>query len=96
VRTTIARTKERPPPPHPSRRHGDVKPRANPHPNATIAGGGAGAGALVIWAASRFGVTLTAYEGILVASGLSTVALLIGRNGLAGLWKTLLHGKSTT
>jgi hypothetical protein len=93
VRTTIARTKERPPPPHPNRRHGDVKPRKNPHPNSTVAAGGAGAGALVIWAASRFGVTLTAYEGIAVASGLSTAALLVGRDGIKGLARVVWKGK---
>jgi hypothetical protein len=73
-----------------------VKQPLNVHPNATVAGTSAGAGVLVVWLFGHFGVKLSAEDGAVVAGVASTVALLIGRNGLAGLWKTLLHGKSTT
>lgn len=62
------------------------------HPNATVAGGSTGAGALIVLILSKLHITLTAYEGLLIAGGIGTIILFIGRNGISGVWHTVWRG----
>lgn len=64
-----------------------------PHPNAAVAGGTTGVGLLIIWLLGLLGVTLSAEAGAAIAGAATTVVLFIGRNGIAGAWRLLLHGK---
>ena len=67
---------------------------SNGHPNAFLGGvgGGIGGGALAVYALHRFGVDITDYEGALIAGGISTLVLFVGRNGLQGLLKLVWGG----
>lgn len=69
---------------------------ANPvtaNPNAVVGGGsGASLGLGVVWLLGKAGVSLDTYTAGLVVSGVSTLVLFIGRNGLAGVWRFLIHG----
>lgn len=63
------------------------------HPNATVAGGGATAGILLVWILSLVGVELPPAVAA-VTAGLIPVALLfIGRNGLRGVLRLVWRGR---
>jgi hypothetical protein len=64
----------------------------NPHPNATVAASGTGIGVLVVWAAGRAGVAISAEEGALAVGLLSTLALAVGRKGIRGIIGGLWRG----
>jgi hypothetical protein len=62
------------------------------NPNAAVAGGTSGLSVFVVWLLGRFHVALSAEDGAVVAGVAASVALFVGREGLAGLVHTLLHG----
>lgn len=65
----------------------------NPHPNATVAGGGAGLGVVVVWLLGNvFHVEVSAETGAAVAGGVAAFALLVGRHGIKGLAGLIWHG----
>lgn len=66
------------------------------NPNATLTGGVTGIGTLVVWLLGRFHVSLSAEDGSIIAGGAAAVVLWIGRDGLAGIWNRILHGKQPT
>jgi len=63
------------------------------NPNAGVAGGGTGLGVLLVWLLGHFHVSLTGEEAAAIAGAIPTIILFIGREGLAGIWATLMHGK---
>ena len=63
------------------------------HPNAVIGGAaGIGGGEIVVEIADRLGWTLSTGWGIAIAGGITSVVLFVGRNGLKGVWRTVVHG----
>lgn len=67
------------------------------HPNATRSGGGSILGGVAVWVANKWlGLHLNTYDGIAIAGGLGTLWVFIGRDGLVGAWKRLLHGSPAT
>jgi hypothetical protein len=62
------------------------------HPNAAVGGSTATGALVVVWILGRVGVTLTAEEGAVIAGAASTLALLIGRNGVKGVVGMVWHG----
>lgn len=65
----------------------------NRHPNATVNGGSAGLAVAVVWLVGNvFHLDLSAEAGAAIAGAVGTVALLIGRHGLRGLWRIIVNG----
>jgi len=64
------------------------------NPNAAVAGGTSSLAVAVVWFLGNVWphVALSAELGAVIAGGVSTVLLFIGRNGLAGLWEKIKHG----
>ena len=63
------------------------------HPNASVAvGSGSGLGALVVWGVGLGGVVMPAEVGAVVGGGVAGVALLIGKEGIKGLFGILWRG----
>lgn len=63
------------------------------NPNAVIGGGsGLGGGAIVVYVLSLFHVHVDTYAAGAIFVAVSAVVLFIGREGLAGLAETILHG----
>lgn len=62
------------------------------HPNASLAAASGSLSGAIVWALSLWGVTLTAYDGIYVATAVITATLAIGRRGIRGLARTLWRG----
>jgi hypothetical protein len=64
------------------------------NPNAVIGGGsGLGGGTLVVYLLSIAHVSVSAYAGIAIASGVTGVVLWFGREGgLDGIWNKIIHG----
>lgn len=65
----------------------------NPHPKATIAGSGSAAGVAIVAILGAFGVTLDPAVAALIAGAIGPILLLIGQQGLAGIWNTVIHGR---
>lgn len=63
------------------------------HPNAAVAGGGTGLAVFVVWLAGHLHVALSAEDGAVIAGGLATIVLFIGRNGVKGLWRRIWDGQ---
>jgi hypothetical protein len=69
----------------------------NAHPNATVSAvSGGGLGTLAAWGLGKAGIHLTAEEATALAGGLSTIALLIGREGISGIFRTIWRGSKAT
>lgn len=68
----------------------------NPHPNATLAAI-AGAVAVMIQALLKrwWDVDLSPAIVAAITTVIISGALMVGRDGLAGLWDVLVHGAST-
>lgn len=64
------------------------------HPNAVIggAGGGSGLGTLTVWLLGRYHVHLTQEQAAAIAGGVAALVLFVGRNGLRGVWRTIMDG----
>lgn len=63
------------------------------HPNATVAGSSSGAGVLVVWLLGNVAhVDISAEAGAAIAGGVATIALLIGRHGIRGIWRIIVSG----
>jgi hypothetical protein len=64
------------------------------HPNAVAAGAAfTPISLLVVWLAGRFGVAdFGAEEGVIVAGGITTVGLFIGRKGVRGVARIFWRG----
>lgn len=63
------------------------------HPNATVAGGSSGLGVAVVWLAGNvFHQDLSAESGAAIAGAVATVALLVGRHGIKGIWRMVVNG----
>ena len=69
-------------------------PGKSGNPNAAVAGTSSGAAVFVIWLLTNVWpkVDLSAEAGGAIAGGIATVLLFFGRNGLAGVWRIILHG----
>lgn len=67
------------------------------HPNAVIGGGSGGLGFLLVWALNRWtGAAIDGETGALIATGASTVALFVGREGIRGAARRLWSGEART
>lgn len=65
----------------------------NSNPNAAVGGGSAvGGGAIIIYILGLFHIHVDNYAAVAIAAAVSGVVLFIGREGLAGLVNTILHG----
>lgn len=65
------------------------------HPNAiTATGSSIVGGELVVNIAKQIGWAISTGWGIAIAGALSGFVLFIGRDGLAGAWHLLIHGKT--
>lgn len=65
---------------------------SNPHPNATAAGLSGGATILLVWLLDTLGVKLEDEVVAVLTSGVITVVLFIGHNGLRGLLRLIWRG----
>lgn len=64
-----------------------------PHPNATVAASTGGTSVLVVWLATNvFHWSLSAEDGAVIAGGVASIVLFVGRHGLAGVWNIVKHG----
>ncbi len=65
-----------------------------PHPNATVGAGGTGLGLFVVWFLGNVWphVAFSAEDGAVIAGGIGTVALFVGRRGVAGIVKMIWKG----
>ena len=70
---------------------------ANTNPNATVAGGTSAVGVAVVWFLGNIWpkVSISAELGAAIAGGASTILLYIGREGVAGLWRRIIHGNAS-
>ena len=64
------------------------------HPNASTATGLGGLGLIAVWLLGRFGVKLGAEEATLISAGVTSLGLLVGKNGVAGLFRLVWRGTS--
>lgn len=65
------------------------------NPNAAVgAGSGVGGGLTVVYLLSLVGVDVDAYAGALIASTVSGLVLLVGREGARGLLRRVWAGPS--
>ena len=64
------------------------------NPNAAVAGGTSSLAVAVVWFLGNVWphVALSAELGAVIAGGISTVLLFVGRNGAAGVWNLIKHG----
>ena len=62
------------------------------HPNASLAAASGSVSGVIVWALSLWGITLTAYDGIYVATGVITITLAIGKRGIRGLCRIVWRG----
>lgn len=63
------------------------------NPNAAVAGTTSAAGVFVVWLLGNvFHVDLSAELGATIAGVASAVVLFVGREGIGGVWNTVLHG----
>jgi hypothetical protein len=65
----------------------------NAQPNATAATGSTGAGLFLVWLLGHLGVDMGAEVAVVIAGGLTTFVLLVGRDGIRGLFRTVWRGK---
>lgn len=70
---------------------GKLHPARNP--NATVGGGMALAGELVVETLNAAGVHVSATVGVAIAAGLCWLGLMIGKDGLKGLAGLIWHGR---
>ncbi len=64
------------------------------HPNTSRSIAGTTGGGIVVWIANKYlGFHLNVYDGIAVAGVIGGFLLFIGRDGLIGAWRRLLHGQ---
>ena len=70
------------------------EPQKSGNPNAAVAGTSSGIAVFVIWILTNVWpkVDLSAEAGGAIAGGIATMLLFFGRNGLAGVWRIILHG----
>lgn len=67
------------------------------NPNATVSAAGTGIAALIVYLLSRFaGVQLGQYYAVLIAGVVSSGILLLGKEGVAGVTRLILHGRGDT
>ena len=67
------------------------------HPNAAVGTStGVGGGSLVIYLLGLFGWHVDNYAAVAIAAAVSGVALFIGRNGIKGAWRRIIHGPGET
>jgi hypothetical protein len=66
----------------------------NAQPNATAATGSTGVGLFLVWLLGHLGVDMGAEVAVVIAGGLTAIVLLIGRDGLSGIARTVWRGKS--
>lgn len=57
---------------------------------------GAGLGAIAVYLANRFGAHLTAEDGAIIAVSLVGVVAFVSHNGLAGAFRVIWRGGTTT
>lgn len=62
--------------------------------NATAAGGSTGVGLFLVWLLGHVGVDMGAEVAVVVAGGLTTFVLLVGRDGVRGIARTIWRGRS--
>lgn len=62
------------------------------HPNAAAAGGSTGAAVLVVWLAGHLGVDISNEAAVAIAGAATTAVLFVGRVGVAGTVRRLVHG----
>jgi hypothetical protein len=64
------------------------------NPNATVGAGGGFLAVFVAWLGGNvFGWQISAEDGAIIATAITTVALVIGRNGIRGLVRIVWVGK---
>lgn len=65
----------------------------NPHPNATTAAGLTGPAVLVVWLFNHFGIVDISPEvAVVIAGGVITIALFVGKRGVKGVLSMLWRG----
>lgn len=62
------------------------------HPNTALSIGTGSAGVLIIWLLGHLGVSMPNEVAVLIAGGVTSLALLIGRKGVKGIGRLLWHG----
>lgn len=62
------------------------------HPNAAAAGGSTGAAVVLVWLVGCLGVDISNEAAVAVAGAVTTAVLFVGRVGIAGTVRRLLHG----
>jgi hypothetical protein len=72
-------------------------PSSNPisnNPNAATAGSTTGVTVLILWFLTNVWpkVPISAELGATIAGAVATAALWIGRDGVCGIWRRILHG----
>lgn len=67
------------------------------HPNATVAAGGSGLSAFIVWICGNvLHWSLSAEDGAIIAGTVSAAVLFVGRNGIRGLWRRIWDGQEGT
>lgn len=64
--------------------------RQNPNTNAGALGGAIGV--LVSWLLGHYHVSLSAEDGAAISTGIATLLLYIGRDGIRGIFGTIWRG----
>lgn len=66
------------------------------HPNAVVGGSsGIGIGALAVWLAGLAGLDMPPEIGAVVGGAVAALALLIGRQGIVGVWRRIKFGDAS-
>lgn len=66
------------------------------NPNATTAGAVGVITTAVLWLSGKEHWSLPQWAAGAIATGAISAVLLVGRDGISGLWKLVMHGKQAT
>lgn len=70
----------------------DIKSKLGSHPNAVVAGASAGSAAALVTIAAAFGLSIPLEAAVWIVAAVPPAMLALGRKGIVGLWRQLLHG----
>lgn len=62
------------------------------HPIASLGGTGGSIGIFIVYIMAVFGVRVAGVVGATIATACTTCVLVVGRNGLKGIWNFLMNG----
>ena len=63
------------------------------HPNAALAGTSGAVSIVLVWVLSLWAINMEPVVASAITTLFATMALIIGRKGLLGIWHTIMRGE---